>query len=228
VLGGFVPSLVALVLTGLLEGRAGLRSIGKRLVQFRIELRWYLAAIGVVAFGALSQILLNTLLGNPFDGKLFLTQLPSLLPLLILGPLSEEIGWRGYAQDRLQTKFSPLASGVLTGVLWGMWHLPLFFIPGTSQNVLEFPFGGFLLSVTSMSVIFAWLHNHTHGSIWMAVFFHWIYTYAAQVVGSGVTRTQLYNWIEYTPYILAAIVVAALWINESVTKGKLGTISSQG
>ena len=47
--------------------------------------------------------------------------------------------------------------------------------------------------------------------VWTAIFFHWVYTYAAQVVASGVTRSPLYNWLEYTPYMLAALVVALLW-----------------
>ncbi len=128
-IGGFTLSLTALGLTWLLEGMAGLRSVWRRLVQFRI-------------------------------------------------------GWRGYAQDRLQTKFSPLVSGSIVGVFWRLWHLPLFFIPGTSQNVLDFPFLGFLTGVISQSVLYAWLHNRTGRSIWTAVFFHWIYTFEGQVVAT--------------------------------------------
>lgn len=218
VLGGFVPSLTAIGLTCLIEGGTGLRSIGKRLVHFRIGARWYRAALGLIAFGALAQILINYALGHSFDWSLFIRQSPSLLPLLILGPLSEEIGWRGYAQDRLQTKFPPLISGIIVGVFWGLWHLPLFFIPGTSQNELDFPFPGFLLGVISLSVLFAWLHNHTNGSIWTAIFFHWIFTFAAQVVGTGVTRSSLYDRVEYIPYFIAAIAIALLWTQESKTK----------
>lgn len=214
-IGGFTPSLTALGMVGVREGRPGLRSVWKRLVHFRIGVRWYLAAIGLVAFGTLSQILINSLLGHSFDWSLFLVQLPSFLPLLFIGPLSEEIGWRGYAQDRLQTKFSPLVSGIIVGVFWGLWHLPLFYIPGTSQNVLDFPFLGFLFGVTCQSVLYAWLHNHTERSIWTAVFFHWIYTFAGQVVATGVTRSPLYNWLEYIPFFVSAIFVAILWSKES-------------
>ena len=70
----------------------------------------------------------------------------------------------------------------------------------------------------SLSVLFAWLHNHTNGMIWTAVFFHWIYTYAAQVVDSGVTRAGPYNWLEYVPYILAALFISAVWIREMRSK----------
>jgi membrane protease YdiL (CAAX protease family) len=157
--------------------------------------------------GAGGQILIIYSLGHTFDFSLFAAQLGSFLPLLILGPLSEEIGWRGYALDRLQTRWNSLTSSLIVGMGWGLWHLPLFFMVGTSQHELAFPFVGFLVGTMANSVLFTWLHNNTSRSIWTAIFFHWIFTYAAQVVGSGVTRSALYNWLEYVPYIIVAIVI---------------------
>ena len=66
-------------------------------------------------------------------GRLFLAQLGSFLPLLIIGPLSEEIGWRGYALERLQTRWNALTSSLIVGLVWALWHLPLFMMVGTSQ-----------------------------------------------------------------------------------------------
>jgi membrane protease YdiL (CAAX protease family) len=217
-LGGFTPSLVALGLTWRKEGRVGLKQMWQRTIHFRIGWRWYIASIALVVFASACQILFIYLLGGSFDFSLFLTQLPSALFLIMIGPLSEELGWRGYAQTKLQTRWNPLVAGVVVGMFWALWHLPLFLWPGTSQYVLKIPFIGFLCGVTALSVLFAWLHNHTNGMIWTAVFFHWIYTYAAQVVASGVTRNALYNWLEYLPYILAALVIAAVWIREMRSK----------
>lgn len=214
VLGGFVPSGVALALTARQEGRPGLGRLWQRMTHFRIGWRAYAACVGLVAFGSVCQLALNKLLGHTFDLSLFVVQLPSLLPLLILGPLSEELGWRGYAQDRLQSRWSPQLAGVIVGIAWAFWHLPLFLMPGTSQHELAIPFAGFVVGIVSTSVIFAWLHNHTGGSIWTAIFFHWIYTYAAQVIATGVTRGALYNWLEYTPYMLAALLIMVAWNGE--------------
>lgn len=213
-IGGFVPSGVAVALVSLREGKTGLSELWRRMTQFRIGWRVYLAAVAVVVFGTACQIGLNTLLGQAFDPKLFLVQLPSFLPLLVLGPLSEELGWRGYAQDRLQSRWSPQLAGVIVGIVWAFWHLPLFFMPGTSQHELHVPFVGFLIGIVSMSVMFAWLHNHSGGSIWTAIFFHWIYTYSAQVVATGVTRNPVYNWLEYVPYVLAALLIVLAWSSE--------------
>jgi len=215
VMGGFVPSGAAVALIALKEGRRGLGELWRRMIQFHIGWRMYVAAIAIVVFGAACQIGLNNLLGGTFDVKLFLTQLPSFLPLLILGPLSEELGWRGYAQDRLQARWSPQVASIILGIVWAFWHLPLFFIPGTSQHELGVPFIGFFFSIVSMSLLFGWLHNHTGGSVWTAIFFHWIYTYAGQVVATGVRRNTLFNWLEYAPYVLMAMLVFIVWSRET-------------
>lgn len=217
-LGGFVPSLVAVVLTGFQDGKPGLKQLWRRVIQVRIGWQWYMVSLLLVIFGSGCQILLNNRLGGTFDLGLFVAQLSSFLPLIVIGPLSEELGWRGYAQTRLETRWSPLTSGMVVGVVWALWHLPLFLMPGTSQHELKIPYIGFFFGVTAMSVLFAWLQNHTGGSLWMAVFFHWIYTYASQVVATGVTRGTLFNWLEYLPYILIAMLIAVVWNRELKSK----------
>lgn len=210
-IGGFVPSLVAVALTAATGGRRALSALFRRTVRFRIGWRNY-AAIPVVALAAtMLQILLNRLFGHAFDFRLFLSQLPSAIPLIIIGPLSEELGWRGYALDRLQAKMTPLLASVCVGVVWGLWHLPLFIMRGTSQHVLAIPFVGFLFGTVSVSVLMTHFHNRTGGSILTAIYFHWVYTYFAQVTASGVTRSTLFNWLEYTPYMAAALVFVALF-----------------
>lgn len=216
-IGGFTPSLVAMGLTWRNEGRSGLQQMWQRATQFKIGWRWYLSAMGLIAFGSTCQIAINYFLGHAFDFSLFLTQLPSFLPLILIGPLSEEIGWRGYAQTRLQTRWNPLVSGLVVGFAWAFWHLPLFLMIGTSQHELNIPFVGFFCGVIALSVLFAWLHTHTNGSIWTAIFFHWIFTCAGQVIATGITRSPLYNWLEYTPYIVAAVFVAVVWKKELKT-----------
>jgi uncharacterized protein len=211
ILGGFVPSLVGLFLTGVGEGWAGLRRMGRRVVQFNIGWRWYLAAIAVIAFVSLVQTVTGRLLGISFDPSLFVQQLSSLLPLVILGPLSEELGWRGYAQDRLQKVFGPVLAGAVLGMLWALWHLPLFFMPGTSQYETGASFLPFFLTLAGLSVVFAWLHTQTGGSIWTAIFLHWIYTYASQVIFTGMGQNQVFNWLACVPYLIVAVLIPLLW-----------------
>jgi uncharacterized protein len=208
IVGGFVPSLTAIILTWKLEGLSGLQRIGRSLIKFNIGWRWYLAIILIVILGTAGQLLIIHLLGQTFDSSIFLAQLGNAIPLIILGPLSEEIGWRGYALDRLQTKWDALTSSLIIGLVWSLWHLPLFFLVGTSQHELSIPFIGFAAGIMATSVLYSWLHNNTQSSIWTAVFFHWLYTYSMQVVASGVIRSNVYNGLEYLPYIIMAVIVA--------------------
>ncbi|MEW2356898.1 type II CAAX endopeptidase family protein [Spirillospora sp. NPDC029432] len=59
-----------------------------------------------------------------------------LVSMVISGPLSEEPGWRGTAYPRMRASMNRLQVGLVLGVIWAVWHLPLFFIDGTVQNEL--------------------------------------------------------------------------------------------
>jgi len=209
--GGFVPSLLAIFLTWRKEGLAGLRILGQRILQFKLGWRWYVFIFLIVIAGTAGQLTINKLLGNAFNGYLFGAQLGSFLPLLILGPLSEEIGWRGYALGRLQTRWNALTSSLIVGLVWALWHLPLFMMMGTSQHESGVPFIGFLIKMMSISILCTWLYNNTKQSLWSAILLHWLYTYAAQVLSSGIIRSPLYNWLESLPYVTMAAIVVLIW-----------------
>jgi hypothetical protein len=93
-----------------------------------------------------------------------------LLGGLVGGPLGEEPGWRGYALARLQDRYSALVASLILGVLWGVWHLPFFFIKGTEQETT--PFFLFVLSIIASSILITWVYNHTKGSVLLALLFH--------------------------------------------------------
>jgi membrane protease YdiL (CAAX protease family) len=90
--------------------------------------------------------------------------------LLIFVTLGEEVGWRGYALPALQARYSALLASLILGVLWGLWHLPVFFNPDTSYSNL--PFFLFLPFIVLIAIIMTWLFNSTGGSVLMAMFFH--------------------------------------------------------
>jgi CAAX protease family protein len=216
--GGFVPSLLAIFLTWKKEGISGLRILGRRIIQFQLGWHGYVFTFLIVIAGTAGQLIINRLIGNIFNGHLFLAQLGSFLPLLIIGPLSEEIGWRGYALGRLQTRWNALNSSLIVGLVWALWHLPLFMMVGTSQHELGLPFIGFLIGFMANSIIYTWLYNNTNQSIWSAILLHWLYTYAVTVVFTGVTRSPLYNWLEYLPYVIMAAIVVLIWKPQTLSR----------
>jgi len=218
ILGGFVPSLLAIFLTWKKEGMSGLRLLGRRIIHFKFGWQWYVLTFLIVIAGTAGQLSIYKLLGYTFKGHLFLAQMGSFLPLLFLGPLSEEIGWRGYAMEKLQTRWNALISSLIIGLVWALWHLPLFMMVGTSFHVSGYSFIGFLIKMMSCSILYTWLYNSTQQSLWSAILFHWLYSYAAQVVTSGVSLSSLYNWFEFLPFVIMAAVVVLIWRPQTLNR----------
>jgi len=192
--------------------------LGQRIIQFKLGWRWYVFTFLIVIAGTAGQLTINKLIGNTFSGVPFWAQLGNFLPLLILGPLSEEIGWRGYALGRLQTRWNALTSSLIVGLVWGLWHLPLFMIAGTSMHELGLPFIGFLVGFMAISILYTWLYNNTKQSLWSAILLHWLYTCAFQVISTSVTRSPLYNWLEYLPYVIMAVIVVLIWKPQTLSR----------
>ena len=97
--------------------------------------------------------------------------------MIVGGPLAEELGWRGYALDRLQAGASPIAASIHLGAVWALWHTPLFFMPETSQGAMGFGTEAFWLwvaQVLALAVIYTWVYNNTGRSILAAIVLHFM------------------------------------------------------
>jgi membrane protease YdiL (CAAX protease family) len=112
-----------------------------------------------------------------FDGVVTPDVLPDVIeyPLflgvvILFGGGLEEPGWREYLLPALQETYSPLTAGLLVGVVWAGWHLPLVFIPVTIRNTL--PLGLYLLQLVELSILLTWLTNRTDGSVLPAILLH--------------------------------------------------------
>jgi membrane protease YdiL (CAAX protease family) len=140
----------------------------------------------------------------------FLLTIPAtIIFFLFFGPVPEEMGWRGYALDRLQEKRGPWAGSLLLGLIWGLWHLPLFFMGGSFQNTLSFGTVGFWLffaAVMAVSLIMTWIYNHTGRSILAAILFHFACNLSSETMGHG-------NRLEALRILLCLLWVflAAVW-----------------
>lgn len=82
----------------------------------------------------------------------------------------EEVGWRGFALPRLQQRYSALTASLMVGVLWALWHLPLFLWADNPMS--RYPFVPWLIGVLADSVIYTWLFNSTRGSLSAVALFH--------------------------------------------------------
>lgn len=175
-LGSFGPAVPAIVLTAAVHGREGLRRLRQRLFQWRESGAQYLftilstAALYAVAISiaALSGSLTQPVFEN-LDRWYMVFPL-GLYVLILGGPLGEEIGWRGYLLPALQRRTSPLAAALLVGLIWSVWHLPDFWLEGAAQKGSSILL--FAVTTIALSVVFTWVFNKTHGSLFVAVLYH--------------------------------------------------------
>jgi membrane protease YdiL (CAAX protease family) len=173
-LGAFVPSFVALALTAWAEGGEGVRALLARLFQWRVSARWYVFALGYMAAIKLAFALVHRLVEGSWptfgSAPWVLLWAAALLSTVIGGQAGEEIGWRGYALPRLAPRLGLGGASHLLGVIWAVWHLPLFYLPGADSYGQSFP--AYLLQVTAFSVAIAWLYARTHGSLLLVMLMH--------------------------------------------------------
>jgi uncharacterized protein len=213
--GSFGPSLAAVVMVANSGGRVALQLWLSRCLRWRLagKLAWRWSAFALL-FPLVVMIAaagLHLAWGGALPTSLAAAQplmvfVNFFLVLLIGGPVGEEFGWRGYALPKLQNRMNWRAASLWLGLVWGAWHLPLFFIDGTSQA--HIPLALFMLSVVAMSVLFAWLMNHTKGSLMAVLLLHTAINFWSSVV--PVLPTE----VSYRAYafVVAIMVVAALWL----------------
>jgi uncharacterized protein len=217
------PTAAAFIMTGVAEGWPGLHRLLRSYVQWRVGIRWYLfALLGIPAIELLGAIVMPGALAS-FQPKhwAFLLFYPVYFGLvLFLGsPFFEEPGWRGFALPRLQHRYGPLGGSLTLGILWGLWHLPLFFVPGwASQNGgLSFAsIGIYVLITVAVALIMTWVYHHTQGSLLIAMLTHTSMTAAQEVIKLFfpiVTSTTVYALIGFGVVALVLVII---------TRGRLG------
>jgi membrane protease YdiL (CAAX protease family) len=224
VLGAFVPSVMGIVFTYRTLDRAGRRDFWVRVVDLR-RIGWRWAAVIALIFPLTHAVsgLVFTLLGGDLPPlKDILAQLldPALVAQLVVANLiisgfSEELGWRGFALDRLQTRWSALTASLVLGGVHALWHTPLFFIPGISQGEMG-PFSLdyflFLWMVPMGAVLMTWVYNNTQRSILAAVLLHFFQNFALNLL-SGLRGAMPagYSAVFAVVISLLAAAVTAAW-----------------
>jgi len=207
-----VPSVLAIVLTAMVLGRGALRKLLGRLLIWRVDPRWYLVALGGPAILAGGMIAFNVLLGGPAIslGVPLLTVLFFLAFSIFPGSaMGEEIGWRGYALPRLQTGRSALSASLLLGVIWGFYHLPLYFTGQAFRPLSLFPL--FMVSTTALSVIITWMYNNTGGSLLLVVLLHATFNLPLTILIAPLGSQETLAFLLYVGLLVVAAVVVVIW-----------------
>jgi membrane protease YdiL (CAAX protease family) len=201
----FGPAAAALIVTACTDGRAGVGSLFRSLAIWRVELRWYVVALGLPAVLSLAAAGLSLVFGAP--AAIHFSELSPLTAMLFILVIGEELGWRAYALPRLQARYGGLGASLILGMLWAAWHLPNQFIPGL--EFYGYGFGAFALYVVPMTVLFTWLANQTRGSVLLSWLFHGAIN-TLIFVNSALDIVQRW-WLSAAVYgVVAVLVVLAL------------------
>ena len=171
-LGVFAPALMALALAARAEGRAAAWVLVGRIGRWRVGAGWYVFALGyMIALKLAAAAVQRIVTGSwPRFGETPLVAMAGAILISTWVQAGEEVGWRGYALPRLAKRFGLGGASLLLGIIWAVWHLPLFFSPETESYGQSFPL--YVLHVTALSVAMAWLYWRTGESLLLVMLMH--------------------------------------------------------
>jgi membrane protease YdiL (CAAX protease family) len=209
------PMVAAFVVTGLVEGAAGLRDLLARMGRWRVPPRWYLAAaaplalaLGVAAVVSLGPGRFPTLTdwvrmeGFPAAGVV-----GSFALILVVNAYGEETGWRGFALPRFRRRHDRFQASLLVAVPWMLWHLPTFFLDTGYRGFNPVLVPGFALGIFAGAVVLTWLYEGACSSILVVALWHaFLNLGSATPAGQGAVQVAVTMLV-----IVWSLVIARSW-----------------
>jgi uncharacterized protein len=202
----FGPMLAAFIMAVLTEGWKGPKALLAAMVRWRVGAIWYAVAIGFPLAAQLAAMLINPLFGSSAPAWGNIPPLSQVLPMVALfavfsGPLGEEPGWRGFATPKLLASYSALATSLIIGVIWAVWHFPLALVGDLSI------YG--TIHVLLAAVVLTWLYQNTRGSVLLAILMHASHQNSARYLGKVFTGRDFlqFQWIAVAIWAGAAAAI---------------------
>lgn len=228
--GGFGPTIAGLLMIGRTMDRTDQQDVFQRLIDIhRIDWRWgaFILTIFPVLGGLTIQIYrllygsypalpaLQGFTGKPGD---IVTLVFIAIQVMLMGPLAEEIGWRGFALDRLFFYWNAPMASLIIGIIWGLWHLPLFLFPGSMYyewGIGSSLFWLFLLRMTALSVIMTLVYVHTNRSILSAILLHFMFNFTYGFLQPSPLEIHLYGTL-----LISLVAIIPFFILKEQQSGK--------
>ena len=229
--GGCSPTFVGLIIVLVTYNKAEKLDYLKRCYQVkRIKAGWWLFILLIFPAIYAISIMIGQLMGGVLPEmaniKAVLQNPISFIPLLLIsfmsGPFSEELGWRGYALKPLLDKLGFTKASVLIGVIWGIWHWPLFFMPETWHGQMGFKLAGFwmfMLSSVGQAIIISFVFIKTNQSILSSMLLHLGLNFTGQMLA----KTS--DTVETTANLLAVVIGIALCLYQYQGGEKLNVLN---
>ncbi|MFW9901488.1 MAG: type II CAAX prenyl endopeptidase Rce1 family protein [Candidatus Thorarchaeota archaeon] len=227
ILGNFAifgPFIAAFFLTYINKREGEIKRLFLSGWNIKFNKKWIVALFLPILTGGLAFIIISIV--EPMDRLQYIPPIIMWIPNFILyyfigGPFTEEYGWRGYALDRLQSKFNALVSSLILGFIWGLWHLPLFFIAGTVQSYI--PIYEFLLIQMITSIFYTWIINNNrdkigNANVFLAIMFHAMGNFSSMIFPYW--ATDLGRWIFFIINIIPVVIICILYGIKSLVRNK--------
>jgi len=188
-IGAYGPTIAALLVQAVVD-RSAIKELWRKIIQVKVGGLTYLLVVlfpilvYAVAFEVSlayhgASVELNLIAGLGAIPVWFLAALP-------FGPMGEELGWRGFLLPRLLDRYSPIASSVLVGLAWGVWHLAAFTFPGAAlPSHFDINLGTialYCLNTVALSLFYTYLHLRSKGSVFVAILLHAFFNAASNIV----------------------------------------------
>lgn len=207
---GFIASYVE-------NGWSGPASLIRRVLTFRLPIAWWLYALFLFSLGGVISTVIfgyvhNASIGTVRPMMLLAMFSPSSLFWFVTGPLGEEFGWRGFLLPRLLEKYSPLASAILLGFIWELWHFPLYY----RMFLRDFPSTlRFTIGIIGLSLLVAILFIHTNQSLGPVIVLHWtanVTMSAVHKVFPGIKPTDAQDPYDVITMAIVTVIVVILFM----------------
>lgn len=225
IIGAFAPMMAAITLVFREEGWKGTRVFLGQALNFRIKPVYLVLALALpVLIHAIAHYLAlavgldvaKTLIPTEIPVAPIVLAIPTFILMLVIGGGQEEFGWRGYAQEPLQEKIGVIPASLVIGVIWGIWHLPLWFMAGDLHGAYSFL--AFVMMTTSISIVYAWLYNSSGKKLIVVIFFHAMSNTAAPLLPflHGIEgKPESAYWIYAAVNVIFGIIFAYVLIKGS-------------
>ena len=225
VIGPLVTGIGFTYFTRDIEGR---RDYWKRIIDFkRIPAKWYLVIFLFVPVLNGLAALLDRMSGGTGGtwgeaARNVLSDPLSIVPSILFAsliPFIEELGWRGYVLDRLQEKHTALVSSLILGAVWSLWHLPLFFVPGSYQaglGVGSLAFWLFMIGIVPLNLPFTWIYNNTGRSTLAVILFHAMVNFTGELMA----LSERADTLSIALWFVAAMTIATIWGTKTLRREK--------
>jgi membrane protease YdiL (CAAX protease family) len=227
--GLFGPMVAAFIMSALLAGRSGVADLLRRMFRWRVEVKWYLAALSPLAFFAVAVIVMAiTGQGWPDLGELGkFSSLPIVMApvmwllLLLVGAYPEEIGWRGFAVPQLLKTRGLLMTALVIGVLWALWHVPSMFVIENYRQLGVAFLPAFFFGIVSGSIFLAWLYRASGGSVFIVAVWHATYNLFSGTAAAHGTVAAIVSTGVMASAVVIVIVELRRWLTGRRTPAEL-------